>query len=201
MVVCKFKPHPTLKGYCLNGKDCLYHHEKCALLFPPTPHTHVLANAAIAYSHVFDGTLGFPCEGLLTVASYNINGTRGSLAAVLAQAKQARLDILLLMELHFYENGEHLRVGATADRMGWTMVHSPATRSDPSSGVAIVVRNDSTSVVPLVASARSVIASRYITMQGLINGTQQTISSVYLSAQAPARKTQLHAIIKSKILK
>jgi exonuclease III len=113
-----------------------------------------LANAAIAYSHVFDTTLGFPGEGpLLTVASYNINGTRRSLAAVLAQAKQARLDILLLQELHFYENVEHLRVGATAVRMGWTMVHSPATRSDPSSKVAIAVRNDndSTSVVPLAS--------------------------------------------------
>jgi exonuclease III len=131
------------------------------------------------------------------VASYNINGTRGILAAVLAQAKQARIDILLLQELHLYENGEHVRVGATADRI---MVHSPATRSDPSSGVAIVVRNDSTSVVPIVASARSVIASRYITMQCTINGTQQTISSVYLSAQTPVRKSQLHAIIKSKIL-
>jgi exonuclease III len=94
---------------------------------------------AIVYAKVFDPTLGFPGEGPLTVASYNINGTRGSLAAVLAQAKQAKIDILLLQELHFYENGEHLRVGLTAEKQGWTLVHSPATRLDPSSGVAIAV--------------------------------------------------------------
>jgi exonuclease III len=48
---------------------------------------------------VFDATLGFPGEGPLIVATYNINGTRESLAAVLAQAKLARIDILLLQEL------------------------------------------------------------------------------------------------------
>jgi exonuclease III len=45
------------------------------------------------------------------LATYNINGTRGSLAAVLAQAKLARVDILLLQELHFNDNGEHLKIG------------------------------------------------------------------------------------------
>jgi endonuclease/exonuclease/phosphatase family metal-dependent hydrolase len=63
------------------------------------------------------------------------------------------------------------------------------------------VRQDSNSVVPLVASARSIIASRYITISCTINGTQQEFSSIYLSAQAPARKAQLHGIIKSKISK
>jgi exonuclease III len=131
---------------------------------------------------------------------YNINGTRGSLAAVLAQAKQAKIDILLLQELHFYEDGEHGRVGTLADRLGWTLVHSPATRLDPSSGVAIAVRIDSGSVKPIVTSARSVIRGRYITMQCDINGTIQDVSSVYLSAQPSARKEQLHIIRKAKIL-
>jgi exonuclease III len=135
------------------------------------------------------------------VASYNINGTRGSLAAVLAQAKLARIDILLLQELHFYDNGEHLRIGPLADRLGWTLVHSPATRSDPSSGVAIAVRSDSKNVSPIVASARSIVASRYITMTCKMNNTEQEFYSVYLSAQAPARKKQLHTIAKSKVLK
>jgi exonuclease III len=86
------------------------------------------------------------------VATYNINGSRGSLAAIFAQAKIARIDILLLQELHFYEDGEHLHVGKTADKSGWAMVHSPATRLDPSSGVAIAiaVRQDSKSVKPLL---------------------------------------------------
>jgi hypothetical protein len=132
------------------------------------------------------------------VATYIINGMRGSLAAVLAQAKLAGIDILL----HFYDNREHLRIGPLADRLGWTLVHSPATRSDPSSGVAAIpVRNDSKNVSPIVASARSIVASRYITMTCKINNnTDQEFSSVYLSAQAPARKKQLHTIAKSKIL-
>eukprot|EP00962_Isochrysis_galbana_P001327 scaffold336_cov115-Isochrysis_galbana.AAC.1 len=97
---------------------------------------HATKARAITYAHVFDATLGFPGEGPLIVATYNINGSRGTLAAVLAQAKQAKIDILLLQELHFYEDGEHGRVGSLADRQGWTLVHSPATRIDPSSGVA-----------------------------------------------------------------
>jgi hypothetical protein len=73
---------------------------------------------AIVYAEVFDATLGFPGEGPLIVATYNINGMRGSLAAVFAQAKLARIDILLLQELHFYDNGEHLRIAPLADRLG-----------------------------------------------------------------------------------
>src|SRR6056297_593497 len=83
--------------------------------------THATKAHAIAYARVFDATLGFPGEGPLIVATYNINGTRGTLAAVLAQAKQAKIDILLLQELHFYEDGEHGRVGSLADRQGWTL--------------------------------------------------------------------------------
>jgi hypothetical protein len=41
----------------------------------------------------------------------------------------------LLQELHFYENGEHLKLGSIAERLGWAMLHSPATRQDPSRGV------------------------------------------------------------------
>jgi hypothetical protein len=36
-------------------------------------------------------------------------------------------------------------------------------------------------------------------MSCTINSTKQEFSSIYLSAQAPARKAQIHAIIKSKI--
>eukprot|EP00962_Isochrysis_galbana_P053416 scaffold24851_cov146-Isochrysis_galbana.AAC.2 len=61
----------------------------------------------------------------LLVATYNINGSRGSLAAVLAQAKQAKIDILLLQELHFYEDGDHGRVGTLADRQGLERRQSP----------------------------------------------------------------------------
>jgi hypothetical protein len=134
-----------MKGFCINGKECLYQHppSKRAPHFPPGTLAHATSAHVISYAEVFDSTLGFPGEGPLTVASYNINNTRGSLAAVLAQATQAKIDILLLQELHFYENGEHLRVSYTAEKQGWTLVHSPATRIDPSSGVAIAVRQDS----------------------------------------------------------
>jgi exonuclease III len=133
--------------------------------------------------------------------TYNINGTRGSLAAILAQAKLARIDILILQELHFYESGEHLEIRAITERLGWMLVYSPATRNDPSSGVAIAVRQDSKGVTPLIESARSIIPSRYITMTCTTNGTKQEFSSAYLSAQAPLRKTHLNTIAKSKILK
>eukprot|EP00962_Isochrysis_galbana_P051214 scaffold22593_cov117-Isochrysis_galbana.AAC.1 len=168
-IECNLKAHPTHKDLCTNGKECLYKHSKRAAPkcvpshFPPPAPIHLTTTRAIVYARVFDATLGFPGEGPLIVATYNINGTRGSLAAVLAQAKQAKIDILLLQELHFYEDGEHGRVGSLADRLGWTLVHSPATRIDPSSGVAIAVRIDSRSVKPIVTSARSVIRGRYIT--------------------------------------
>jgi hypothetical protein len=209
-VKCDLKPHATIKGACINGKDCQYKHadttanqKKCAQLFPPPALKIDKRSDAIVYSPIFDATLGFPGEGPITVATYNINGSRGSLAAIFAQAKIARIDILLLQELHFYEDGEHLHVGKTADKSGWAMVHSHATRLDPSSGVAIAVRLDSKNVKPLLASARSVLQSRYITMTCSIIGTKKEfdISSVYLSAQAPARKAQIHTITKCKILK
>jgi hypothetical protein len=131
VVECALKPHSTIKGLCINSKDCLYKHSKppkCAPHYSSptiTYHTHA---RAIVYAEVFDATRGFPGEGPLIVATYNINGTRGSLAAVLAQAKLARIDILLLQELHFYDNGEHLRIGPLADRLGWTLVHAPYQR-------------------------------------------------------------------------
>jgi hypothetical protein len=62
--------------------------QECAPHFPPPASSHYIKTRAIAYARVFDATLGFPGEGPLLVATYNINGSRGSLAAVLAQAKQ-----------------------------------------------------------------------------------------------------------------
>eukprot|EP00962_Isochrysis_galbana_P026688 scaffold8292_cov120-Isochrysis_galbana.AAC.12 len=89
-IECNLKPHATIKQACINGKECLYKHTpratppKCAPHFPPPASTHVTKERAITYSRVFDATLGFPGEGPLLVATYNINGSRGTLAAVLA---------------------------------------------------------------------------------------------------------------------
>jgi hypothetical protein len=148
--------HPLLLYTTPPHADTTANQKKYAQLFPP-PALKIDKRAdAIVYSPTFDATLGYPGEDPITVATYNINGSRGSLAAIFAQAKIARIDILLLQELHFYDDGEHLHVGKTANKSGWAMVHSPATRLDPSSGVAIAVRQDSKSVKPLLASARSV---------------------------------------------
>jgi hypothetical protein len=102
-VKCELKPHATIKGACINGKDCLYKHadttanqKKFAQLFPPPALKIDKSADAIVYSPIFDASLGFPGEGSITVATYNINGSRGSLAAIFAQAKIARIDILLL---------------------------------------------------------------------------------------------------------
>ena len=99
----------------------------CARHYPPYILTHSTSARAILYAKVFDPTLGYPGEGPLIVATYNINGTRGSLASVLAQAKAAKIDILLLQELHFYQTGEHNNIGKIAERHGWALVHSPAS--------------------------------------------------------------------------
>eukprot|EP00967_Tisochrysis_lutea_P055759 scaffold70235_cov27-Tisochrysis_lutea.AAC.1 len=68
----------------------------------------------------YDSTLGYPGEGPVRIASYNVNGTKGGkLAAGLSQARKARVDILLLQELHAYEDGSHLRAHRTATMLGW----------------------------------------------------------------------------------
>ena len=67
----------------------------------PAPQAHLLT---------LDSTLGYPGEGPVTIATYNLNGAKGGrLAAVLSQARKARVDILMLQELHAYEDGAHLR--------------------------------------------------------------------------------------------
>jgi hypothetical protein len=71
------------------------------------------------------------------------------------------------------------------------MVHSPATRLDLSSGVAIAVRQDSKSVKPLLASARCVLQSRYITMTCSIKGTKKNLISP-ASTSAPKRQLAKH---------
>jgi exonuclease III len=170
------------------------YYPRATLTFTANPH-------AIVYAEVFNPTLGYPGEGPFSIATYNINGTRDTLGPVLAQARQAKIDILLLQELHFYVEGDHNTIGAEAGRRGWTLVHSPATRVDPKSGVAIAVWQDSRNVTPIVASARSLIPGRYLTMSCNILGTIQDVSSVYLSAQARERKAHIHTIKKSKIFK
>jgi hypothetical protein len=79
-VKCELKPHATINGACINGKDCLYKHadttatqKKCAQLFPPPALKIDKSADAIVYSPIFDAILGFSGEGPITVATYNMN--------------------------------------------------------------------------------------------------------------------------------
>ena len=133
-----------------NGPTCLFLHPECAAALlaklnaidrdaahPPRPR------------FTFDSTLGFPGEGPVRVATYNINGTKGGkLAAVLSQARKAGVDILLLQELHAYENGSHHRSHRTATLLGWHWFASPGELGDPASGVAIATRDACARVTP-----------------------------------------------------
>lgn len=88
----------------------------------------------------FDSTLGYPGEGPIVIATYNLNGTKGGrLAAVLSQARKAKVDILMLQELHAYEDGSHLRAHRTATLLGWSWFAAPGETEDPASGVAVAV--------------------------------------------------------------
>jgi hypothetical protein len=95
--------HPLLPYITPPHADITASQKKCAAHFPPPGLKKDKSSAAIVYSPIFDATLGFPGEGSITVATYNINGSRGSLAAIFAQAKVLKIYILLLQELHFYE--------------------------------------------------------------------------------------------------
>ena len=64
----------------------------------------------------FDSTLGYPGEGPVVIATYNLNGTKGCrLAAVLSQARKAKVDILMLQELHAFMR---TKMGHTSGRIG-----------------------------------------------------------------------------------
>ena len=140
---CHLHPHKKIAGCCLNGPTCLFLHPECAAALiaklsainrdaahPPRPRL------------TFDSTLGYPGEGPIRVATYNINGTKGGrLAAVLSQARKAGVDILLLQELHAYEDGSHRRSHRTATLLGWHWFASPGELADPASGVAIAIRD------------------------------------------------------------
>ena len=63
------------------------------------------------------------------------------MAAALSQARKAKIDILLLQELHAYEDGTHLRAHRTAALLGWSWFAAPGELRDPASGVAVAIRD------------------------------------------------------------
>jgi hypothetical protein len=84
------------------------------------------------YSSTFDSTLVFPGEGPAKIATYNINGDKDKLYHVLGAALRAKIDILLLQEMHYYKTTHYHVNGkqSAAKRAGWTALHAPATATD-----------------------------------------------------------------------
>jgi exonuclease III len=74
----------------------------------------------MVYSHTFDPTLGFPGEGPVKIATYNINGAKEKLFQVLLAALRAKIDVLLIQETHYYKTTRyHVRgIESTAKRAG-----------------------------------------------------------------------------------
>jgi hypothetical protein len=98
----------------------------------------------------FDSTLGFPGEGPTTkIVSYNINGAKDKLDAVLAAANGEGIDALLLQEIHFYSDSwDRNRIGlhSTCIGLGWIPFVSHASSQDLRGGTAILVRRSSKNI-------------------------------------------------------
>ena len=170
-------------GVCALGADCRYVH-KYARRERRTHNPKIL----IVYAATFNPTLGYPGEGPLTIVSYNINGTgQGALGSVLAQARKAKVDILLLQELHAYSDGRHHRICMTAKALGWHMVHAPANPSDPASGVGIAICDASPRVRLLPDTAETLIEGRCLRARCAVDSKEFELISVYLSAVPSAR--------------
>ena len=56
-------------GFCALGADCRYLHK-----YVQTAHPMYRENLLIIYALTFNPTLGYPGEGPVVIASYNING-------------------------------------------------------------------------------------------------------------------------------
>jgi hypothetical protein len=96
------------------------------------------------YADTFDSTLGFPGEGpAAKIASYNINGARDKLKAVLIAANANGLDALLLQEIHTYVDGwdtANSGLRSTSLGFGWLPFVSPANANDSKGGTAILIK-------------------------------------------------------------
>ena len=197
MIVCAFPrasagaPGKQPKGgFCSLGAECRYIH-KCV------QHARDLgrANSLIIYALTFDSTCGYPGEGPITIVSYNMNGAgHGALGSVLAQARKARVDIILLQELHAYADGRHLRACMTAKALGWQMVHAPANATDPASGVGIAIRDSSPRVKLIPDTSETLIEGRCLRTRCAIDSKELELISIYLSAIPSIRSTQIDTL-------
>ena len=72
--------------------------------------------------------------------TYNINGSKTKIGSVLARAKAARIDIVLLQETHYYNDSYHSKKSGLLNSIkskDYKPYLSHATTKDISAGVAI----------------------------------------------------------------
>ena len=155
------------------------------------------------YALTFDSTLGYPGEGPpATIVSLNINGAKHKLAGVLDRLARARVDVLLLQEIHYYNDNWHrepLRALCLAKR--WDLFLSPPGPNDTGGGTAVLVYQDSQSVKPIAGTLRTAPDGRLASVQVNINDIKTEITSVYLSAQAAPRRNQIKKIKDDRLIK
>jgi len=112
-----------------------------------TPARTTVARKWVCYAYRFDSTKGFPGEGPpVKIVTYNINGAKNKLSTTLFLANQAKIDALLIQEIHYYEDGTHLRVANMAKHRGWTAFVAHDSHRDPRGGAAIFIRNNSENI-------------------------------------------------------
>jgi exonuclease III len=170
-------------------------------LYAPPP-TMVPAYTPV-YALTFDSTLGYPGEGPpATIVSLNINGAKHKLAGVLDRLARARVDVLLLQEIHYYNDNWHrepLRALCLAKR--WDLFLSPPGPNDTGGGTAVLVYQDSQSVKPIAGTLRTALDGRLASVQVNINDIKTEITSVYLNAQAAPRRNQIKKIKDDRLIK
>jgi exonuclease III len=154
------------------------------------------------YSYNFDSTLGYPGEGPpTTIISYNINGAKDRLRAVLLDASRARVDAILLQEVHHYQDGWDTTAGLGLTSMchglGWIPFLSPGTNADSKGGTAVIIRRNSSNIKITENSkntTKKVLNGRLTAVEVLIQGEPIWLSSIYLNASPQARKSTLDTL-------
>ena len=171
------------------------------------PHTHPSYTPSYTptYSETFDSTLGFPGEGPpCKIMTYNINGSKNKIGSVLARAKAARIDIVLLQETHYYNDSYHSKKSGLLNSIkskDYKPYLSHATTEDISAGVAICILADSRSVtIPEGATLTTIIPGRAISLRCNINEEGVTIANLYAPANPTKRKQFYKTLTENKKL-
>jgi exonuclease III len=169
-----------------------------------TLHTHVFTppwsqgffRRWVFLSWRFDATLGFPGEGPpVKIATYNINGAKTKLNKALHLARQAKIDALLVQEMHYYEDGYHARVTNLAKHRGWTAFIAHDSHRDPRGGTAIFIRTNSESItLPKNATPTAALRGRAISIECYIKGVKTTLTSIYLNSDPEKRKANIQQL-------